>query len=93
MRNVNVSNDIIPVGEFKAGMKKYLHSIQNSHHPIIITQNGRPAGVLISPEDYDNLIHSKLFVDSVSRGISDAENGKFYTSDEVRAQLQKNRKS
>ena len=92
MRNVNVSNDIIPVGEFKAGMKKYLHSIQNSHHPIIITQNGRPAGVLISPEDYDNLIHSKLFVDSVSRGISDAENGKFYTSDEARAQLQKNRK-
>ena len=91
MRNVNISNDIIPVAEFKAGMKRYLNSIKNSHHPIVITQNGRAAGVLISPEDYDTLIQNKLFLESVNRGLSEAENGNLYSTEEAKAGLLKNR--
>jgi len=91
MRNVNISNDIIPVAEFKAGMKRYLNSIKNSHHPIVITQNGRAAGVLISPEDYDSLVHNKLFLESVSRGLSEAKNNELYSSDDAKAMILKNR--
>ena len=91
MRNLNISNDIIPVGEFKAGMKKYLLSIQDTHHPIVITQNGKPAGVLISPEDYDNLVHNKLFLESISKGLSDAENGNLFSSNQVLDKLKQKR--
>ncbi|MHB8337888.1 MAG: type II toxin-antitoxin system Phd/YefM family antitoxin [Ignavibacteriaceae bacterium] len=46
MKNILVSNDIIPVGQFKSGLAKYLKEIQNKGNSLIITQNGKPAGVL-----------------------------------------------
>ena len=73
MRNLSISEDIIPVGEFKSGLSKYLRDVQETGHPLVITQNGRPAGVLLSPSDYDELVYRKSFLESVERGISDAD--------------------
>jgi len=44
--------------------------------PLIITQNGKPAGVLLSPGEYDELVYKKAFLDSVGRGIADTESGR-----------------
>lgn len=93
MKKISIANDIIPVGEFKTGISKWLKNIKKSDRPLIITQNGRPAGVLLSPKEYDNLIHTKLFIDSVTRGISDAESGRIYTTDEVISEMNKQRSS
>jgi antitoxin YefM len=73
MKTISISNDIVPIAEFKAGISKWFKSIQKAGHPLIITQNGKPAGVLLSPGDYDELVYKKAFLDSVSRGISDAD--------------------
>ena len=72
MKHLTISNDIIPIGEFRTSLSKWLKNVQDTGHPLIITQNGRPAGVLLSPSEYDKLIHRKLFIDSVNRGLSDA---------------------
>ena len=91
MKNINISKDIIPIGEFKKSLSKWLKNVQNTGHPLIITQNGRPAGVLLSPSEYDELIHKKLFIDSVNRGLSDAESGNVYTTNKLREELKKKR--
>ena len=91
MRSISVSNDIIPIGEFKTGLSKCLKSVQETGHPLIITQNGRPAGVLLSPSEYDDLVHSKAFVQSVQRGMSDSESGNVYTTEELQLKLKKRR--
>lgn len=91
MKNMNVSKDIIPIGEFKASLSKWLKNVQNTGHPLIITQNGRPAGVLLSPSEYDELIHKKLFIDSVNRGLSDTESGKVFTTNNLREELKERR--
>ena len=93
MKKISIANDIIPVGEFKAGISKWLKNIQKTRHPLIITQNGRPAGVLLSPKEYDNIIHTKLFIDSVTRGISDAESGKVYSTKELKSEIKNYRAS
>ena len=49
MKDILIASDIIPVGQFKSGLVKYLKEIQNKRNTLIITQNGKPAGVLISP--------------------------------------------
>jgi PHD/YefM family antitoxin component YafN of YafNO toxin-antitoxin module len=54
---------------------------------VIITQNGKPAGVLLSPDDYDELVYRKSFLDSVGRGLADAGSGKTRTTKELRAAL------
>lgn len=89
MKEIQVSNDIIPVGQFKAGLAKYLNEIQSNGNSLIITQNGRPAGVLISPQAFDDMRHTRLFLESVSRGISDSEKGDILTTTQLRSELQK----
>ena len=91
MNSLNVSNDIIPIGEFKIRLSKYLKNVQNTGHPLIITQNGRPTGVLISPSEYDDLVHKKLFLNSVNRGFSDIESGNVYSTKELKEELKKRR--
>ena len=93
MKEINISKDIIPLGEFKAGVSKWLKSIQQTDHPLIITQNGRPAGVLLSPQEYDNLTYKRQFIESVAQGIEDAESGNVYTKEEINTRLEKVRSS
>jgi prevent-host-death family protein len=91
MKNILVANDIIPVGQFKSGLAKYLKEIQNKRNSLIITQNGKPAGVLISPSEFDDLRQTKLFIDSISHGLSDSEKGKVLSTSQLRSELQKTR--
>ena len=91
MKNILVANDIIPVGQFKSGLAKYLKEIQNKRNSLIITQNGKPAGVLISPSEFDDLRQTKIFIDSISRGLSDSENGEVLSTSQLRNALQRTR--
>ena len=92
MKNINVSSDIIPIGEFKSSMAKWLNTAKNTGQPLIITQNGRPAAVLLSPEEFDNLQYNKFFVDSVTSGIADVESGNIYETNKLKEELKKRRK-
>jgi len=89
MKNISVSSDIIPVGEFKASLAKYLKEIKSKRNSIIITQNGKPAGVLMSPSEFDELRTTKLFIDSISRGLSDSDSGEVYSTSQLKNELKK----
>lgn len=91
MKDILVANDIIPVGQFKSNLAKYLKDIQDNRNSLIITQNGKAAGVLISPEEFDILRHNKTFIDSVSRGLSDSENGDVLTTTQLKKELKNKR--
>ncbi|MCZ7557919.1 MAG: type II toxin-antitoxin system Phd/YefM family antitoxin [Bacteroidia bacterium] len=87
MKSISITNDIVPIAEFKTNISKWFKSLQTTGHPVVITQNGKPAGVLLSTNDYDELVYRKDFLDSVGRGISDAESGRTYRTEEIRAAL------
>ena len=87
MKTISIKKDIIPIAEFKASISKWFKSLQKSGHPLIITQNGKPAGVLLSPDDYDELVYKKSFLDSVGRGISDADAGRTLSTEEIKTTL------
>ena len=91
MNEITVSNDIIPVGQFKSNLAKYMKEIQMKRNPLIITQNGKPTGVLISPSEFDEMRKTKLFLNSISRGLSDIENGEVYSTSQIKKELQNRR--
>ena len=93
MSFINISTDIIPIGELKKKLSQYLTNVHTTGHPLVITQNGKPAGVLISPAEYDDLVYKKSFIESVYRGLSDIESGKVYSTTELKEELQKRRAS
>lgn len=92
MKIMSVSNDIVPIGKFKTSISKWFRSVHDTGHPLIITQNGKPAGVLLSPSEYDELVYKRAFLDSINRGIADAESEKIYNSEELKGELKKRRK-
>lgn len=91
MKSINVSNDIIPVGEFKSKLAFFLKEIQEKGNTLVITQNGKPAGVLLSPAEFDELRKTKEFIESVARGLSDSENEKVVSTAQLKSLLKKNR--
>ena len=92
MKTISITNDIIPIAKFKASISRLFKSLKSTGRPLIITQNGKPVGVLLSPEDYDKLVYNKSFLDSIGRGMSDAESSKTYRSEEVRTRLRSSMK-
>lgn len=91
MKNISISNDIVPIAEFKTNISKWFKILQTSGHPLIITQNSKPAGVLLSAADYDDLVYRKSFLDSIERGIADTESGRTLSTAELRKSLQARR--
>jgi prevent-host-death family protein len=91
MRALSVANDIVPIAEFKTNIASWFKNLQQSGHPLIITQNSKPAGVLLSPHDYDALMYRKIFLDSVERGMIDASNEKTYSTEDLKAKLARRR--
>jgi len=83
MRPINISQNIISLSDFKNKASKMLHEIRSSHRPLVITQNGKAAGVLISPSDFDYLTEQARFVDAVQRGLADVQNGRVLADEDL----------
>jgi prevent-host-death family protein len=85
MKQLSIAEGVIPLGDFKSHAARYL---KNLDRPMVITQNGRPAGVLLSPADYDQLTERQLFLESLAAGLADAEDGRLLNGQELQAELQ-----
>ena len=48
---LQVAEDIVPIGEFKAHLSERIRDLREKGRPTIITQNGRAAAVMLTPED------------------------------------------
>jgi prevent-host-death family protein len=89
MKAIHVSEDIVPIGEFKAKASQFLRDIARTGQSLVITQNGRPAGVVISPGEFDRLQDRQQFLESIAAGLADADAGRMMTSAELRQRLSK----
>ena len=89
MKIMSISNDIVPIGKFKTSLSKWFESVQKTGHPLVITQNGKPAGVLLSPAEYDELVYKRALLDSINRGIADADSERVYDTEKLKVELSK----
>ncbi len=85
MKRLSIAEGVIPLGDFKTHAARYLKNLDG---PMVITQNGRPAGVLLSPTDYDQLTERQLFLESLAAGLADAEEGRLVDTQTLQKQLQ-----
>ena len=76
MDSLKVSENIVPLSEFKARASDWLKRISRTGAPVVITQNGRAAAVLLSPVEFDALTERARFLRAVADGMADAEDGR-----------------
>jgi prevent-host-death family protein len=93
MRSVRVSEDIVPVSDFKAQAADWLKRIAETGQPLVITQNGKAAGVLLSPAQFDALSERAQFRAAIDEGLADLTAGRVHSHAAVVADLNKRRRA
>lgn len=78
-RSVRISENFVPVSEFKAQAAEWLRKAGETGAPVVVTQNGKPAGVLLSPRAFDDLTEQARFVAAVEEGLADADAGRTHS--------------
>ncbi|MDA3791135.1 MAG: type II toxin-antitoxin system Phd/YefM family antitoxin [Desulfobacula sp.] len=80
---MNITNDIKSVTYLKSKAAVLLNQINETHRPVIITQNGEPRAVIQDPESYENMRNAIGLLKLISQGESDIRNGNIKTQEEV----------
>ena len=74
---MNTKQDIRPISFVKANAANMLDQVNETHRPIIITQNGEAKAVLMDTESYDSMQNAIGLLKLISMGEKDVKNGKF----------------
>ena len=86
---MKISTDIKPVTQLKARAADLLKQVNETHRPIVITQNGEPRAVLQDPESFENMRNAIGLLKLISQGEEDIHQGYVVSHDEVIADLEK----
>ncbi len=79
----SLAEDVVPIGDFKTHASAYVRRVKESRGPVIITQNGRAAAVVLSTERYEELEYSDEVRAAIRRGLVSAERGPNVSIEEV----------
>jgi prevent-host-death family protein len=85
---MNISEDIKPITYLKSRAANLLKQINETHRPVVITQNGAPKAVLQDPESYENMRNAIGILKLISQGEEDIKDGKSKSQEEVFATIE-----
>jgi prevent-host-death family protein len=86
---MNISKDIKPITYLKSKAPDLLKQINETHRPVVITQNGEPRAVLQDPVSYENMRNAIGMLKLISQGEQDLKDGKVKPQEEVFAHIEK----
>jgi len=78
--------NIIPITDLRQDATAIVKRVIVSREPLVITQRGRAAAVLVSMETYKHSQHELEILRLLARGEKEIEAGKGYELDEVLAE-------
>ena len=72
-KRIDLTEDLVPIGHFKNHASEHIRKIHATGRPMVITQNGRPAAVVLTPEDFDELGYREFVKAKVKAGSDSAK--------------------
>ncbi len=88
MNRISLGRDLVPVNELRANLASVLKKVEETRHPVVITQRGRAAAVLLHPDELDELAEQRELVQKVLRGLSESEAGELVDDDDVWSEIE-----
>ena len=95
MTRIVVMSETLPLADVKARLSEIIDRVQGEHERVIVTRRGRPAAVILSPEDLDaleetlDLLSTPGLLDELRKGERDLEEGRYVTAADLRARFLK----
>lgn len=85
---MSLEEDIRPITYLKSRAADLLRQVNETHRPVIITQNGEPKAVLQDPQSYESMRNALGLMKLLSQGEEDIRKGRFRPQKEVFARIE-----
>jgi len=84
-------SETLPLAEIKAHLSEIVDRVEREHERIVLTRNGRPAAVILSPGDLEaledtlELLSDPQALSEIRAGRNDLAAGRIVTAEDLRA--------
>jgi prevent-host-death family protein len=78
--------DIVPISDLRQGAADLLKKVRRTGQPVVITQRGRAAAVMVSVDAYERAEHERELLRRLVRGEKEVLRGKGHDLDDVLAE-------
>ncbi len=87
MRRINLEHDIKPLSEFRANTAKFIQQIKKTKRPLILTQHGKSAAVLLDVSVYQAIMEKLELLEEIRTGEKQILEGQYITHEQVKERL------
>jgi antitoxin YefM len=91
MTTIMVMPDTLPLAEIKAHLSEIVDRVEREHDRVVLTRNGRPAAVIMSPTDLEaledtlDLLSDPAAVADIRKARGEVAKGQILSAEELRA--------
>ena len=85
---MSLEEDIRPITYLKTRAADLLKQVNETHRPVIITQNGEPKAVLQDPQSYESMRNALGLMKLISQGEEDIRKGRVRSQEQVFAGIE-----
>ena len=93
MTIIMVMDRTLPLANVKAHLSEIVDQVGSRHDRVVLTRNGRPAAVILSPDDLEaleetlDLLSRPGAMEEIQRAREELEAGEFQTAADLRARF------
>ncbi|HEY1739089.1 MAG TPA: type II toxin-antitoxin system Phd/YefM family antitoxin [Acidimicrobiia bacterium] len=86
-----MSDSTLPLAEIKKRLSEIVDGVETRHDRVVLTRNGRPAAVIMSPDDLETLeetleiLSNPAAVRAIRKAEAEIDKGKTVSATELRA--------
>ena len=88
MNTINLNN-IKPLTDFRNNMKEYINELNSSKQPIILTQHGKSAAVLLHTEKFQEMQDQIELMRKIALGLKDYKENRVHSIDDTFDELER----
>lgn len=82
-----LTEDIIPVTDFRTNAAELLEKIKKTRRPLTLTQRGRSAAVVEDMKEYEDRLDRLELLEAIVQGLQAAERGEVVSHEEAMRRL------
>jgi len=88
-RHLRIATDIKPVSDFRANAAGMIEQVKTSGRPLVLTQRGESAAVLLDVAVYSELIEELELLSDLRTAMKQVDEGQVVSNREAKAELRK----
>jgi antitoxin YefM len=89
MARLKLDTDIRPVSEFRANAAELIEQLRNSGRPLVLTQRGHSAAVVLDVAEYERLVEEIETLRDIRTAESEILAGRGLSNREAKAELRR----